>query len=125
MRKHAPSIPLVGQLLFAEERDATITLDCLLTRQGSGAAAVPVTREARVTGRAHRTACMEPLPLLQGPVAAALNVGKVDEDIVSLVTGDEPVTLLRIEKLHCSRSQRLALLPYSNERLLVTAQQKV
>ena len=61
------------------------------------------------------------LPLLQGAVPGALDVGKMDENVVSLVTGDEPVTLLRIEKLDSSRSQTLALLPYSNERLLVTA----
>ena len=59
MRKQAPSIPLVGQLLFAEEGDGTITIDCLLTREGSGAASVPVTLEARFPGRSQAAAALE------------------------------------------------------------------
>ena len=59
MRRHATTIPLVGQLLFAEEGDGTITIDCLLTREGSGAASVPVTLEARFPGRARAEAALD------------------------------------------------------------------
>lgn len=59
MRKHATTIPLVGQLLFAEEGDGTITIDCVLTREGSGAAAIPVTLEARFPGRARAEAAID------------------------------------------------------------------
>src|SRR5919201_7080613 len=51
MRRHATTIPLVGQLLFAEQGSGTITLDCVLTRAGSGAASVPVTLEVHFPGR--------------------------------------------------------------------------
>src|SRR2546421_10253518 len=51
MRRHATTIPLIGQLLFAEEGPDTITLDCVLTRAGSGSASVPVTLEVRFPGR--------------------------------------------------------------------------
>jgi hypothetical protein len=59
MRRHATTIPLVGQLLFAEEGDGTITIDCLLTREGSGAASVPVTLEARFPGRVRAEAALD------------------------------------------------------------------
>lgn len=59
MRRHATTVPLVGQLLFAEEGDGTITIDCLLTREGSGAASVPVTLEARFPGRARAQAALD------------------------------------------------------------------
>ncbi len=58
MRKHA-TIPLVGQLLFAEEGDGTITIDCVLTREGSGAAAIPVTLEASFPGRERAAAAID------------------------------------------------------------------
>ncbi len=59
MRRHATTIPLVGQLLFAEERDDSIVIDCVLTREGSGAASVPVTLEARFPGRDGAAAALE------------------------------------------------------------------
>jgi hypothetical protein len=59
MRKHATTIPLVGQLLFAEEGAGSIVIDCVLTREGSGAASVPVTLEARFPGRARAAAALE------------------------------------------------------------------
>ena len=59
MRKHATTIPLVGQLLFAEEGPDSIVIDCVLTREGSGAASVPVTLEARFPGRARAAAALE------------------------------------------------------------------
>jgi hypothetical protein len=59
MRRHASTAPLVGQLLFAEEGPGTITLDCVLTREGSGAASLPVTLEARFPGRAQAAAAHE------------------------------------------------------------------
>ncbi len=59
MRKHLTTTPLVGQLLFAEEGDGTITVDCLLTREGSGAASVPVTLEARFPGRSRAAAALD------------------------------------------------------------------
>lgn len=71
MRKHATTIPLVGQLLFAEEGQDSITIDCVLTREGSGAAAVPVTLEARFPGRARAAAAIE---LLDEWAAASADV---------------------------------------------------
>jgi len=59
MRKHVATTPLVGQLLFAEQGDGTITVDCLLTRAGSGAASVPVTLEARFPGRSRAAAALD------------------------------------------------------------------
>ena len=59
MRKHATTIPLVGQLLFAEEGPDSIVIDCVLTREGSGAASVPVTLEARFPGRDRAAAALE------------------------------------------------------------------
>ena len=59
MRKHLTTTPLVGQLLFAEESDGAITVDCLLTREGSGAASVPVTLEARFPGRSRAAAALD------------------------------------------------------------------
>jgi hypothetical protein len=61
MRKHATTIPLVGQLLFAEEGPDSIVIDCVLTREGSGAASVPVTLEARFPGRTRAAAALEML----------------------------------------------------------------
>src|ERR671932_51034 len=59
MRKHATTTPMVGQLLFAEEGANSIVIDCVLTREGSGAAAVPVTLEARFPGRARAEAALD------------------------------------------------------------------
>jgi hypothetical protein len=59
MRKHAPTIPLVGQLLFVEEGADSIVIDCVLTREGSGAASVPVTLEARFPDRSRAAAALE------------------------------------------------------------------
>ncbi len=61
MRKHAGTAPLVGQLLFAEEGPGTITLDCVLTREGSGTASLPVTLEARFPGREQSAAALDVL----------------------------------------------------------------
>ena len=49
----------MGQLLFVEEGDGSITVDCLLTREGSGAASIPVTLEARFPGRARAAAAID------------------------------------------------------------------
>jgi hypothetical protein len=70
MRKPATSLPLVGQLLFAEEGDGTITIDCVLTRDGSGAASVPVTLEARFPGRAQAEAALDLLGAWASEAAA-------------------------------------------------------
>ena len=59
MAKHLTTGPLVGQLLFAEEGDGTITIDCLLTRAGSDAASMPVTLEARFPGRSRARAALD------------------------------------------------------------------
>jgi hypothetical protein len=61
MRRHATTIPLLGQLLFAEEGPGSITIDCLLTREGSGAASIPVTLEARFPGRTRAAAALDVL----------------------------------------------------------------
>ena len=59
MRKQARTAPLVGQLLFSEEGQGTVILDCVLAREGSGAAAVPVTLEARFPDLARAAAALE------------------------------------------------------------------
>ncbi|MGH9279526.1 MAG: hypothetical protein ACRD12_15670 [Acidimicrobiales bacterium] len=61
MARHNTTTPLVGQLLFAEEGPDTITLDCVLTRAGSGSASVPVTLEVRFPGRARAAAALDML----------------------------------------------------------------
>ena len=42
------------------------------------------------------------LTLVQALVAVALNIGKVYEDVVTLLSRDESESLFRIEKLHCA-----------------------
>lgn len=69
MRKHASTTPLVGQLLFAEEGPDTITLDCVLTRAGSGSASVPVTLEVRFPGRERAAAALDMLDHWAGRAA--------------------------------------------------------
>ena len=59
MRKSARTAPLVGQLLFSEEGQGTVILDCVLAREGSSAAAVPVTLEARFPDLARAAAALE------------------------------------------------------------------
>lgn len=60
MRKQrTTTIPLAGQILFAEESSGTITLDCLLTRAGSDAASIPVTLEARFSDRSLAAAAID------------------------------------------------------------------
>ncbi|MGH9224872.1 MAG: hypothetical protein ACRD2W_14110 [Acidimicrobiales bacterium] len=59
MGKHLTSGPLVGQLLFAEASEGTITIDCLLTRVGTDIASMPVTLEARFPGRARARAAID------------------------------------------------------------------
>ncbi len=59
MRKHASTAPLVGQLLFVEEGPGSVTLDCVLTREGSGAASLPLTLEARFPGRDQAAAALD------------------------------------------------------------------
>jgi hypothetical protein len=61
MRKHASTTPLVGQLLFSEECPESVILDCVLTREGSGEASMPVTLEARFPSRTRATAALEML----------------------------------------------------------------
>jgi hypothetical protein len=51
MNRPTTTIPLVGQLLFVEEGEGRVVIDCVLSRDGSGAASVPVTLEARFPGR--------------------------------------------------------------------------
>src|SRR5271165_6303201 len=48
------------------------------------------------------------LPFTQGLVAAPLNVRVVDEHVVPILSRDEAVALLGVEKLHCSSSQRIS-----------------
>ena len=45
---------------------------------------------------------LDSLTLFEGLVALALDVGKVDEHVVTLLTRDESESLFRIEKLHCA-----------------------
>jgi hypothetical protein len=53
MRRNRTTTPtLTGQLLFAEVDAGSITLDCVLARAGSGAAAIPVTLRAQWPARA-------------------------------------------------------------------------
>ena len=59
MGKRITTGPLVGQLLFAEQGDGTITIDCLLTRSGTDAASMPVTLEARFPGKARARAALD------------------------------------------------------------------
>ena len=59
MRKSARTEPLVGQLLFSEERQGSVILDCVLARESSGAAAIPVTLEARFPDLARAAAALE------------------------------------------------------------------
>ena len=59
MRKSAPAEPLIGQLLFSEEAQGTVILDCLLAREGSDTAGVPVTLEARFPDVVRATAALE------------------------------------------------------------------
>src|SRR5215475_1204951 len=59
MSRHTTTPPLVGQLLFAEESAGTITVDCILTREGSDAASVPVTLEARFPGKSRAAAALD------------------------------------------------------------------
>ena len=59
MRKSARTEPLVGQLLFSEEGQGSVILDCVLAREGSGAAGLPVTLEARFPDLARAAAALE------------------------------------------------------------------
>lgn len=59
MRRHTTTIPLIGQLLFVEQSNGSVTIDCVLTREGSGAAAVPVTLEAFFPGRDRAEAALD------------------------------------------------------------------
>src|SRR5215471_297772 len=45
------------------------------------------------------------LTLIEGLVAIPLDVGEVDEHVVSVLTRDEAVALLGVEELHSSSSQ--------------------
>jgi len=45
---------------------------------------------------------LDGLTLFERAVAAALNVGVMDEHIVTALSGDESVALFRIEEFHCS-----------------------
>ncbi len=45
--------------MFTEERQGSVILDCVLAREGSGAAAVPVTLEARFPDLARAAAALE------------------------------------------------------------------
>ena len=49
----------MGQLLFSEEGQGSVILDCVLTREGSDAAGVPVTLEARFPDLARAAAALE------------------------------------------------------------------
>ena len=70
MNKHLTTGPLVGQLLFAEEGEGTITIDCLLTRAGTDMASMPVTLEARFPGRSRARAALEMLDEWASQVAS-------------------------------------------------------
>jgi hypothetical protein len=45
---------------------------------------------------------LDTLPLIEGLVALALDVGEMDEDVVALLARDEAEALLSIEELHGS-----------------------
>jgi hypothetical protein len=61
MGKPTTTISLSGQLLFAEQGEGTVTIDCLLTRAGTDGPSLPVTLEARFPGRARARAALEVL----------------------------------------------------------------
>ncbi|MDQ4098794.1 MAG: hypothetical protein M3144_13125 [Actinomycetota bacterium] len=99
MRKHATTIPLVGQLLFVDEGPDRIVIDCVLTREGSGAASVPVTLEARFPGRSHAAAALELLEewaARSAHVAVRINEGprgpevEIESGAARLVLEPEP-----------------------------------
>ena len=48
---------------------------------------------------------LDSLTLIEGLVTVPLNVGEVDEYVVSVLTRDEAVALLGVEELHSSSSQ--------------------
>src|SRR3954447_60430 len=49
---------------------------------------------------------LDALALLQGPVAISLDRREVDEHVVTLLAGDEPVALLSVEEFHSTCRQR-------------------
>src|SRR5688572_28602164 len=55
---------------------------------------------------------LDALAVLERLVALSLDLREVHEDILALVTGDEPVTLLGVEELHgtCGHSDSFVLL---------------
>jgi hypothetical protein len=59
MRKSAGTAPLVGQLLFSEEGQGTVILDCVLAREGSNGPGLPVTLEAQFPDLARAAAALE------------------------------------------------------------------
>src|SRR5436190_22776024 len=61
MVRDVSTTPLVGQLLFADEGPDTITLDCVLSRAGSGSPSVPVTLEVRFPGRERAASALDML----------------------------------------------------------------
>jgi hypothetical protein len=53
---------------------------------------------------------LDALAVLERLVPVALDLRVVDEDVLALVTGDEPVTLLGVEELHSACSHASFLL---------------
>src|SRR5262249_17266432 len=60
---------------------------------------------------------LDTLTLLEGAVARALDIRKMNEQIPALLTRDKPIALLGVEKLHCSCCQ-LRVLPHFCELTL-------
>ena len=56
---------------------------------------------------------LDTLTLLEGPKAASLNGGEVDEHIIALFTRDKAVALLLVEELHSACSQRVHILQFN------------
>lgn len=55
------------------------------------------------------------LALVEGLEAAALNVGKMHEDVITLLTRDESEPLVCIEKLDCSGCHNYSFLYATNQ----------
>ena len=57
------------------------------------------------------------LTLVQRLEAAALDVREMDEHVVALLTGDEPVTLFGVEELHGALCHKYSFLSAADQRV--------
>jgi hypothetical protein len=53
---------------------------------------------------------LDSLTLFEVPVAFALNVGEVYENVIALLTRDETKSLVSVEKLHCALCHEYSIL---------------